>query len=74
MRMLMSIRTEKKWLTRFLFMQNAFCAGVNNVCHLLEAKAIDAALSICCLIMADSAELLLLRTAQRSGFDKQAEI
>lgn len=55
-------------------MQNAFCAGVNNVCHLLEAKAIDAALSICCLIMADSAELLLLRTAQRSGFDKQAEI
>lgn len=42
----MSISTGQKWLTRFLFMQNASCTAVNSVCHLLEGEAIDAALSI----------------------------
>lgn len=35
-------------------MRNASCTGVNSVCQLLEGKAIDAALSICHLIMPDS--------------------
>lgn len=44
MRMLMSICTKRKkkrkekrgGLTRFLFMPNASCTGVNSVCQLLE--------------------------------------
>lgn len=46
-------KRKGKWLTRFLFMRNASRAGVNSVCHSLEGKAIDAALTICCLIMTD---------------------
>lgn len=58
-------RKKKKRLTRFLFMQNASCTGVNRVCHLLEGKAIDAVFSICHLIMPDSRALFKL-TAERS--------
>lgn len=32
-------------------MHNASCTGVNSVCQLLEGEVIDAALSICHLIM-----------------------
>lgn len=41
-------------------MRNASCTGVNSVCQLLEAKAIDAALSICHLIMPDSVAVFKL--------------
>lgn len=58
-------KKKKKRLTRFLFMQNASCTGVNRVCHLLEGKAIDAVFSICHLIMPDSRALFKL-TAERS--------
>lgn len=49
--LLMSTCTEKKCLTRFLFMPNASWTGINRVCQLLEGKAIDAVLSICHLII-----------------------
>lgn len=41
-------------------MRNASCTGVNSVCQLLEAKAIDATLSICHLIMPDSVAVFKL--------------
>ncbi len=58
---------------RFLFTRNASCTGVNSVCQLLEGKAIDAALSICHLIMLDSIALFKL-TAERSKLRKQVKI
>lgn len=38
-------------------MRNASCTGVNSVRQLREGKAIDAALSICHLIMPESIAL-----------------
>lgn len=46
-----NMQRKKTQLTRFLFMHNASCTGVNSVCQLPEGEVIDAALSICHLIM-----------------------